>query len=478
MGELHLSSTRSLSTLINLIKVIPLFLLICSMQFAPLGWKNVACVVVHLIADPNSNLESLLSKMDALKEHSEQARRLSHLPRRVQQAVAAILAAREECDVYTEEYAPHTRRRSSVTDDLFRELHVYLGGTVNSTMKQQTRRNACLQAANELSDARDRTMAKTIIATINYIVVVVVAFLHIYDGDFNNRTGHSIAAAMLYSWLIPTINLSTLVGTFSNKRSAEDVLGRLQEAFTRIEMQVDLSGKSSTSPTKPPHISRFTSTQTPMSDLSIHAALPYSGGNPTFRPHQSTWGLTTRTNRLLAQLPALISTLSAAVISYTSPTRGLGCRSVQHLSMYASWILSYLLTSLIRRTTPSARLQWKYILIKDTLILPFQLSGLFAGFIGWFNSCFCWSAVFSLGRSRAYVVVVEMRGMIMALARREWPALTGLALGFQLLLFAGVWWWYRDGVEVFVVEEADRVEGRHCGVGVVVWGMKGLAGDL
>lgn len=440
--------------------LIPLFLLIGSMQFAPLGWKNVGCVIVHLVSDPNSCFESLLSRLHALKEHSKHCQRISWLPVRVRHAVAAIVAAREECDVHIEAYAPHATKTSSSTGDLYDDLQIYLGHTLQPTPKQQSRRNACVQAANELSDTRICTMSKAIFGTVNYMAVVIAAFLHVQDGEFNNRTGHSMAAAMLYSWLLPTVNLSALLGTFVNKRSAEDALFRLEQAFTRIETE-ELSGPWNQHDLRTiiPQVSPPAANETNLSDKQIHSAHCYSGGNPTFRPHQSDWGATTSLNRLLSNLPTSISTLSAALISYTSPTRGLGCRSLWFLCIFTGWLLSYAITALLRRTVPSARLQWKIILIKDTIFFPFQISGLFGGFVGWFNSCFCWSAVFSLGRDRAYVLV-NQEEEIRRLARSDWPALTCLALGFQLLLFVWVWWWYKEGVYLYIVDEKERIDSR------------------
>lgn len=75
---------------------------------------------------------------------------------------------------------------------------------------------------------------------------------------------------------------------------------------------------------------------------------------------------------------------------------------------------------------------------------------------------FAGAGCLSLERNEAYVVVGQA-DKIMLLARKEWPALTGLALGSQPVQFGGIWWWYKTGVYLFTVEERDRAKERHGG---------------
>lgn len=74
-----------------------------------------------------------------------------------------------------------------------------------SSSKQLQRQRVCLQAANEMSDCRVSGLVKTLLGLMNYTAALAASFIHIEKGDYNYRTGHTIAYAMLYSWLIAAV---------------------------------------------------------------------------------------------------------------------------------------------------------------------------------------------------------------------------------------------------------------------------------
>jgi hypothetical protein len=68
-------------------------------------------------------------------------------------------------------------------------------------------------------------------------------------------------------------------------------------------------------------------------------------------------------------------------------------------------------------------------------------------YVGWLNSCFCWSAAFSL-HERAYLVfkpTVE----IMKAVKLEWPILTGVVLGLHVVFIVSLRWYYAAVVHLF-----------------------------
>lgn len=452
---------------------IPLFLLIGSMHYASFGFWNIIFVIIHLLGDPISSFESLLSKLRRLQKHQRRCtRELSCLPLRVQKSVAMILVAYEEWDheipVYAKKLSVNHKRDhhgyarlegepvEEQNPDMLHILKEWLGpSTLPPEPKQSQRRHACLQAANEMSDCRDSGFSKTLLGVINYITTVAASFVHVAAGDFNNRTGHSIAMSMLFSWLIPTILLCSLVGGFATKRSSEDVLERLYQRFQVIEKNnFDTGGASSQAI---PAISRISSWGYHAGPLTYNSLI-WTGGNYSFRPRQSCWGKRKFWASCVAHIPVIFSTSVAFAISCTSPTAGLGCRSVLELFFGISWITSAWITRVIHQKTESAYRQWLYICIKDFMIFLAQATTFFLLFWGWFNSCFCWSAWFSL-RGKAHILLTPSSA-IQSLARTTWLWLTLSTIFGQLFLVACIWAYFRGGASLFHVLEEDRLRER------------------
>lgn len=444
---------------------IPLFILIGSMHFASLGIWNSVCVTIHLLGDPISTFESLLSKLNRLRKHRTRcAREMGDLPVDLQKAVAMMLAAYDEWDYNAMMQSGGGRRIGyTVLDvsgkdqehnpDMLEVFKVWLGPHRQpSTTKQLYRRTACLRAASELSDCRSSGLAKTLMGVVTYITVISAAFVRIASGDHTNRTGHTIAMSMLYSWLIPTVLLCALVGGFITKRSTEDVLGRLHQKFEAIEKDEFLHRGDSKEAV--PRISRFSRDEL-YSDVATYQSLEWSGANYTFRPRQSCWGRRTFVLSLIAHLPVICACLSAIFISYTTPTRGLGCRSVFQITFGLSWIVSAFVTERIRAWTGSAYHQWLYIRIKDTVIFLAQTITFIIMIFGWFNSCFCWSAWFSL-YGKAHVMLTAQL-LIESLAANTWLRLVLASILGQLVVVMFIWIYFRQGVHLFHVSDSDRL---------------------
>lgn len=446
------------------------------MHYASLGLLNTIAVIIHLLGDPISSFESLLSKVRRLQKHHRRcARDLAYLPLEVQRAIAMILAAYEEWDhevpVYLVQVAqsglkpPNNEDKSAMLataietqkqkGDMFHILKEWLGTTRHfSSSKELQRQKVCLQAANEFSDCRVSGLVKTLLGLANYTVVLVASFIHIEKGDYNFRIGHTIAYAMLYSWLIASVLLCSLIGGYATKRSSEDVLKRLYLRFEAIEVEHSIRGESRESI---PTISRF-STSDNYAESSTYKSLEWSGGNSTFRPRQSCWGKRKIRTSCLAHLPILSTVIFAFTISYTSPTVGVGCRSISHALFGVGWIASAGFTMIIHCATESAYHQWLYIRIKDSIVAAAQTVVFFMIYCGWFNSCFCWSAWFSL-RADAHVLLTPSP-MIQQLAPTKWLAMSLCSILGQLLLMACIWAYFREGANLFHVSEHERCQGR------------------
>ncbi|KAL8795207.1 MAG: hypothetical protein Q9195_002218 [Heterodermia aff. obscurata] len=355
---------------------------------------------------------------------------------------------------------------------------VLLGGNpLALDRKQQLQRIQYLEAANQLSDVRNSPSTKAVLGVLVYLVTVAGAFVHVEAGEFDDRTGHSLAMAVLYSWLVPAVLLGALLGGFGKRQSAGDILARLYQRSAALEKR-DFSGGFDQEKPDPVYLPderkgvpfhHWTSSTRSRAELDIttclqmleletehpdHSYKSWSGGNSTFRPSQSPWGKRQTWISGIAHLPVLFSVLCAFFISYTSPTEGVGCRSLLQVVFGAVWTISACATEVIRHCTQSARKQWCYVLIKDAVVLLPQSVVFFAVFCGLFNSCFCWSAWFSLG-PKAHVLL-KSSTEIKRLAATVWPALTVVGIGSQLVLLGCIWYRFRNGARIFHLSDEER----------------------
>lgn len=220
--------------------VVPLFILIGSFQFARLRFLNTIFVALHLMADPFTSIYNLLTKLATQQEIYQRCQN-SSLPGSARKSVAIVLAAYEDWESY------FLYLSTQKGEDLANKIETSITRNLNILQQQLTdnrphlghlrdqRINECQQAAKELSDWRVNGLGKTLLGTINYIIALIMAFLRITQGDFNNRTGHSMAFGVLWTWLLVTVSLSSIVGGFVTKRSARTVLSRLQRHLDRID---------------------------------------------------------------------------------------------------------------------------------------------------------------------------------------------------------------------------------------------------
>lgn len=452
--------------------IVPLFLLIASIPFAPLGVGNIASVVINLLADPISSFESQASKFAYWEQHLKYCHScLGQMPDNLKRAIAIIAVAHEES-------GPGADEKWGEKPTLLYIFGILLGEhSFPWDRTQQLHRIACLEAATQLSDIRSPTLSKAMFGLIIYLMSLSVGLIHMATDNITPHTDHSIAMAVMYSWLVPAILLGALIGGFGKKQSAGDILARLYQRCSIIEAKGcnEGSGKEALSPAYLPQEHqaflsplrtcssqsgvgpdtvrwlRLLELETEHSDYSF---LCWSGGNSTFRPRQSSWGKRRPWITAIAHLPVTCSVVCAFLISYTSPTRGVGCRSLLQSITGATWVINACITEMIRTHTRSAKKQWRYVRGKNAIIFLAQSTGFFAVFFGVFNSCFCWSAWFSLG-SKANVLL-DNSDEVKRLVKTTLPALTIIATVGQLILLGCIWYCGRRGARLFYLSDKER----------------------
>ena len=477
--------------------IVPLFLLIVSMPFAPLGVGNTASVIIHVLADPISSFESQVSRLAHLQRRLKYCHScLGQMPDNLKIAVAMTIVAHEESgprsyqETREKLIAGGERRGRSqgyripsdtlTTKDRPALIDIFdnLLGKKSFPLdrKQQLQRVTFLEMANQLSDIRSSSLSKAVFGVVIYLLTITTAFIHIDTDDYKPHTDHSIAMAVLYSWLVPTVLLGALVGGFGKKQSAGDILARLYQKSSDIEARgcSEASDQEAPSIYLPQQHQAFSSPLRTCSspsrfepDLvlwlrlleleiehSDYSYLCWSGGNGTFRPRQGSWGKRKPWITAIAHFPVVCSVLCAFLISYISPTTGVGCRSLFQVLLGATWVVNACITEMIRNRTQSARKQWCYVRIKNAIIFLPQTIVFIAVFIGLFNSCLCWSAWFSLG-SKAHVLL-KSNNEVRRLSKTIFPALTAVAVISQLILLGCIWYRFRRGARLFHLTDEER----------------------
>ena len=87
---------------------------------------------------------------------------------------------------------------------------------------------------------------------------------------------------------------------------------------------------------------------------------------------------------------------------------------------------------------------------------------------GWWNSCWAWSAVYSLGLRRAYIDF-DMHEQMMVAMHNSFAYVVGFSMLFQIVLAVGMVWTGQGAVklkasrdeeaeEVFVLQEPAQIQ--------------------
>jgi hypothetical protein len=387
--------------------LIPILVLVGNMHLAALGYKSTILTIVHLLGDPIDSMWSLLTKLEVARRGRVWVARTA--TRKVPtKAVAAVLAAMEElADSGSDVNGPN------------RAIQPYLHPHVD----QDVFDDACRGAAAELADSKVDESLRTYLAILGYLFTVSGAFIDAADKT-SEKPGNRIAFAMLFSWLIPAVMLSAATRRFCSSKSCQRIMERFQRSLTHTPR-----GCGSETVCKLRQASIFSPDYSSPEDIS-HAAHPWAGAIYMYRPEKQIFA-TGRGDRhpslllFFASLPVLLSASCAFSISYYTPTVGLGCRSLTQLTIGLLLAFSACLTwsfGKVKFRPSNTQHLWWLVLVKDTLIgLPALLTVILVS-VGIFNSCWCWSAIYSRGRADAFIALRSDAGRDEN-SRSRYPAL-------------------------------------------------------
>lgn len=391
--------------------IIPVFLLISNMEVSPLD-KRRYLMILHLLGDPIDSLWCLLLKQDAWTRCYGLAHKVcgTHDRRKVRNLATLLGGIEELVGFNTDPLKVFTSivSRSNLTAD---ERDILIG-----------------RSAQKLADSRSDERLRTLLTTVLYFYQIVSAFVATIGGGQTSPPGGRIGTAMFMTWIVPTILLSNAIGGFTSIRTCFTVIEDFAKDATSNS---DLWGQLLDAA---PALRCYASLDEYFDSLS------WSGGIYTYRPKKhigfgdkssgrNTYGLL-----VLAVSPVLISSLIGTIILWNTPPIGINCRNILIFTITTLLFLSTGLTSQISRfRLLSRRAHWYLTLTKDAFIAIPSVLFIFLATSGLFNSCWCWSGVYSLGKLAR--VPLNPTPQFDLYNKTTYPILVGVCLGLQIVVF-------------------------------------------
>ncbi|KAG8525343.1 uncharacterized protein KY384_008987 [Bacidia gigantensis] len=268
--------------------LLPIFLLLSNMQFAPIGLEKFL-LILRLLGDPIDSTWSLLAKVDRWGQHHSHAQKL--LQDKIEiKSLTMVLAATDE--------DPHAIDHAFAFDS-----------SANKAL--------ILEAAITLRENRKNEVRRTFFAIVLYVFSVLAAFVPAV-GAASNPSGGRIGTAMLLSWLLTVVLLSNTVGDFGSPRNRQKILADLMERLGQEKKEETL----------------------------YKAPGAWSGAIYCYNPrkrflHGSGWKLA-----LISVPPVAIASGTAFVTLFTGPSH-FSCRDVFVVIVFSAWMISAISTSFL-----------------------------------------------------------------------------------------------------------------------------------
>ncbi|KAH7088782.1 hypothetical protein FB567DRAFT_547641 [Paraphoma chrysanthemicola] len=404
--------------------LIPVFLLLSNMEVSPLD-KRRYLMILHLLGDPIDSLWSLLSKLEAWSRCYRLAAEMYDSTERTKiRNMATLLGGFEDLVGF----------RNDPVD-------VYTKILSRSTVRGNKLDILISQTAQQLADSRTDERLRTLLATTLYVYQIVSAFVATVGGGNTSPPGGRIGITMFMTWVIPSILLSNAIGGFTSRRTCYSIL----ESFVQDVTAQDVTVQSATARRTAWQILRHAAPSL-KHYRSVHEYfdnLAWSGAVYSYRPKKVLVFASGPRDKsptfllFLATAPIITSSVIATMILWNTPPIGINCRNILVFVMTSLVFLSALFTQISSSFFNGAR-HWHIVLVKDALIAIPSVVLIFLACAGLFNSCWCWSGVYSL-RAKARVPLNAFPYFVIY-NKTTYPALVAVCLTLQCVAFMGMMW--------------------------------------
>jgi hypothetical protein len=394
--------------------LIPVFLLLSNMEVSPLD-KRRYLMILHLLGDPIDSLWSLLLKLEAWSRCYYLAVKSYGLSDAIQvRNVATVLGALEDLVGFYDNPG-----------------EVYMRLKALSTVDAQHFDNSVARTAQQLADSRTDDRLRTLLATALYIYQLISAFVTTVGGGSTSPPGGRIGITMFMTWIVPSILLSNAIGGFTSRQTCYSILEVFVQDVTRHQDGWPTVQKIA------PSLLDYHSVEHYFENLA------WTGAVYSYRPKKVlVFGAGSHDKSplllvILAAVPIATASLIASLILWNTPPIAINCRNILIFVITGLVFLSALFTQISSSFFSGAR-HWHITLAKDTLLGVPSVILIFLACAGRFNSCWCWSGVFSLG-SKARVPLNAVPEFA-AYNKTTYPILVAVCLAIQCATFAGMIW--------------------------------------
>lgn len=282
---------------------IPLLVLVGNMNFA--GFRqykvwNPLSIAAHVLGNPVDALWGLLTKLD--------------LERRIE------CRCREEFGNIVPKEDIWIFRTTLIALDGFGfsegfEGHLKMLKEVAKSDDHEQVMQACRRAAFDLAAYRVNNTGRTLLAILGFCAAVASKLLLANSSSIPPHLPHTIALRAIMYWLGPMVILSAKAGGYPSEWTSVGILRDLEDRLDRPRY------------------------------FDLQPLTPWNGGNYTWRPqkdisHRISGRKDARSWFLLSLSVASVTGAWATsfVISFRTPTRGVGARGVAQLSFLAWWL--------------------------------------------------------------------------------------------------------------------------------------------
>jgi hypothetical protein len=394
--------------------LIPVFLLLSNMEVSPLD-KRRYLMIIHLLGDPIDSLWSLLSKLEAWSRCHHLAVKLCDPADKVQvRNVATVLGGFEDLVGFYDN-----------PDEVFMKLKSW------SIAEGQHFDLLVSRASQQLADSRTDERLRTLLATALYVYQLVSAFVTTVGGGSTSPPGGRIGITMFMTWIVPSILVSNAIGGFTSRRTCYSILeGFVQDATNRRDAWHILQQAA-------PSLKYYQSVH------DYFDSLAWSGAVYSYRPKKvlaftsGSRDISPSLLLFLAIVPVATSSLIASLILWNTPPIGINCRNILIFVITALVFLSALCTQVSSSFLSGAR-HWHIMLVKHSLLAIPSVVLIFLACAGRFNSCWCWSGVFSLGAKAR--VPLNATPEFAAYDKTTYPILVAVCLTIQCATSVGMIW--------------------------------------
>ncbi|KAN0092402.1 hypothetical protein V8E51_018249 [Hyaloscypha variabilis] len=427
--------------------VIPLFLLLGNITYSKSAsqvfkignfncgaWLNWVAVISHLLVNPLDFLWNLALKLDSGREIRERVDRIEIMRPEIS------MTDKEKKYLCGICYALEDFESGIHVETLLRPLEE--GSHFQASLHREAMRPLLETTARNIAGDRRHNKFHSILAITVYGKDVFVALLQSkFDATFPYHMPHTLALRQLYYWLFCAIILSGAAGGFADQWSSHAFLntflaGRwknLKRAAMRKAFRYE--------------------------EIVLRPIEPWNGGDYSWKyPKRGQKLRMTRRQKLLL-LPAIaavaLPVVIAFIMSWFTPTIGLGDRGIGELSFAGMWILNFFITLFASSIWREDKLFKIYIW--NTFWSIGSLYILFGAFQGWYNNCASWSGFYSRGAAAAYIDL-NMRTTIQNHIFTFYLPITAASLVIQLCIAGLVIWINWEVIEFTIWSDKENRE--------------------